>query len=99
MWTIRWTSTAIQSVNEVSDFVETIWGSKIANHFLDLVDEKIVLIGQNPEIGFSEIKLGLKSILVHKNVRLFYKVMDSEIVLLLFWDVRQNPEELEKKLT
>ena len=41
MWTIRWTSTAIQSVNEVSDFVETIWGSKIANHFLDLVDEKM----------------------------------------------------------
>ena len=48
---IRWTLTAKKSINQIHDFLETIWGIQIADHFLELVDNQINYIVKNPEIG------------------------------------------------
>lgn len=89
---VRWTHTAKKSLNQVYEFLNTVWGSHVANHFLQLVDLRISSLIKNPEIG--KRHRNFRSILIHKHVRLFYQTQNSEIVLLAFWDNRQDPIKL-----
>lgn len=89
---VRWTHTAKKSLNQAYEFSNDVWGSNVANHFLQLVDSRISSLIKNPEIG--KRHRNFRSILIHKHVRLFYETRNSEIVLLAFWDNRQDPNKL-----
>lgn len=95
---VKWTHTAKKSLNQVYEFLNDVWGNRVADHFLQLVDAKINSLAKRPEIGKKHLNRDFRSILIHKHIRLFYHIGNSEIVLLTFWDNRQDPVRLAESL-
>ena len=95
---VKWTYTAKKSLNQVYEFLIDVWGNHVADHFLQLVDARISSLAKRPEIEKKHLNRDFRSILIHKHIRLFYHIGNSEIVLLTFWDNRQDPVRFSEAL-
>jgi len=91
---VYWTDIAIDSLNAVHAFVEGKWGQTIADNFLELVDQSITLLQSQPEIGHKTMGTEFRSLVIHKNVSLFYDFQIDLLKILLVWDNRQDPATL-----
>lgn len=49
---IFWTPLARQSLQETVDFLTNIWNEEVVDNFFELVDQKIEIIQDHPNIGF-----------------------------------------------
>lgn len=95
---IFWTPLARQSLQETVDFLTNIWNEEVVDNFFELVDQKIEIIQDHPNIGFKIKKSEIRRILAHPNISLFYIFQSPRIKILLIWDNRQNPKRLNEKL-
>ena len=95
---VYWTDIAIDSLNNVYDFVEVNWDRSIADRFLELIDQSIYLIKEQPKAGQKALNTEFRSVLVHRNVSLYYEHLPGLLKIILVWDNRQNPELLTKML-
>lgn len=91
---IVWTSTAIKQRNYIFDYWNERNKSKIYSQKLNIkIKERIRLLKTNPNLGIkTEFKETRAISLGHFSV--FYKKIDSSIVITAFWDNRQDPEKL-----
>jgi len=60
----------------------------------ELLRESLLLISRHPFIGHSTDKENVR-VKVLKEYMIFYEITVKEIVVLLVWDCRQNPEDLK----
>jgi len=60
----------------------------------ELLKESLLLIGRHPYVGRSTDKENIR-VKVLKEYLIFYEITGKEIVVLLVWDCRQNPEDLK----
>jgi plasmid stabilization system protein ParE len=88
----------IWSKNSEKDFIEIItyltnkWSINSAIKFRDLVYFKIEILSKQPMIGIQSNKVEvIRKILITKHTYLYYALLNHQIVLLGFFDVRQNP--------
>lgn len=95
---VFWTPLARQSLQETVDYLTTNWNDEVVEIFFDLIDQKIEIIQDHPNIGIKIKKSEIRRILVHPNVSLFYIFQLSRIKILLIWDNRQNPKRLNARL-
>lgn len=95
---VFWTPLARQSLSETVDFLTTNWNDEVVEFFFDLVDQKINIIQDHPNIGHKIKKSEIRRIVVHPNISLFYIFQSHRIKILLIWDNRQNPKRLNEKL-
>jgi plasmid stabilization system protein ParE len=89
---VLYTPTAKVTLNTVYTFIQIKFGERIAFQFLKKAEKTISLIAENPLMfkaltNNSNIRVGL----ITKQCSLFYRVTDSSIQLLYFWDNRQEP--------
>ncbi|WP_077353248.1 type II toxin-antitoxin system RelE/ParE family toxin [Algoriphagus sp. A40] len=89
---------AIQTLQETVNFLRNSWNDGIVDKFYDLVDQKIDRVQDNPNIGFKVKNSQIRRILVHPNISLFYVSKSTQIKILLIWDNRQDPKDLNEKL-
>jgi hypothetical protein len=87
---IVWTKQAQNSYLNNIFYLEKFWTEKEITNFENEVFRTIDIIQTNINIGITEEKLNCKSILILKQITLFYDVIDENIVLLNFWDNRQD---------
>lgn len=95
---VLWTPLAIESLEQVVDFLSELWNNQLVDEFLDQLDYRITQIQHNPELAPNFQQSEFRQLLIHKTVSLFYKDQPNHIKLLLVWDNRQDPTELLKKL-
>ena len=96
---IVWTSKADQIYSEILKFYVQRNGSKTFSKKLNNeVKKLLLLLSRHPFLGK---KTGLTNarVLIKGNYKIFYKIYSEELVILLFWDSRQNPEKLREFLT
>lgn len=74
-------------------YLENDWSLKTANQFLQILDKRIMAIKANPCIGKTTPFSDIRSILVGKQNRLYYRVLKNEIVILNMIDTRRNPKK------
>lgn len=68
------------------------WGDDVVIEFEKRTLKIIETISVSPFIYQStEINLSVRKAVIHKNCSLFYKVSEQKVVLLFFWDNRQEP--------
>jgi plasmid stabilization system protein ParE len=68
------------------------WGQRVAIEFLSKIDSRIDTLKQQPFVGKpSEIKPEVRSILITKHNRLYYKFSNSKIIVINMYDTRKNP--------
>ncbi|MCE7056839.1 type II toxin-antitoxin system RelE/ParE family toxin [Algoriphagus sp. AGSA1] len=96
--TIFWTPLSLESFEECISFLEDNWGQIILEKFINLTEQKLKHLQNYPFLGEATEYPDIRRVLIHKNVSLFYMPEINRIKLLIFWDNRQNPENLFKKL-
>ena len=98
---IIWTVRALESYVANMQYLESAWTEKEVKNFAALVERKIKLLSQQPELGTSRNKkqFNLRHIVLHKRISLIYRVKPqrSQIERLLFWNTYQNPTKLNAK--
>jgi len=77
---IVWTNNALNSLDKNIDYLKKKWSYKDIDNFLQIVDEKITLLKQNPEIGtICEFKPTLRRLVITKHITLFYEIDTNNI--------------------
>lgn len=92
--TIVWTRTAGRQLREVLSFWnKRTHSNRFSNKLLDKIDQRLAALAsfplEHPQSSLPEIRVAAMN---HYN--LFYKIHEDRIVIIAFWDNRQDPKKL-----
>ncbi|MBS1504707.1 MAG: type II toxin-antitoxin system RelE/ParE family toxin [Bacteroidetes bacterium] len=89
---IVFTDDASEMLLSITRLIESKWGSKQANKFLSKTYKTIDLISKQPYLfKASLINENVRICILTKQTSFFYEIHDSKIIILFFWDNRQDP--------
>ena len=74
----------------VLDYLEKEWGIQVAIEFLGKVQTRINALKAHPYIGAQTSLVNVRSTLITKHNRLFYRVNKDKIVILNLYDTRRK---------
>ena len=74
----------------VLDYLEKEWGKKVALTFLDTIYDRIYALQSHPYIGSLTSINSVRSTLITKHNRLYYRVEGNKIIILNLYDTRQK---------
>lgn len=95
---IVWSNQAQKDYYKVLAYLHENWGLNEVRSFVDKTEEVLGVIKNHPKTFVeSPRKSNVRKGFVTKHNSLFYKVKPykKEIILLTFWDNRQNPQNLK----
>ncbi len=88
---VRWTENAKEDFERILTFLEKEWSLKIAENFVSKFFSKLDVISEYPFVGSESVKVKkVRKILVTKHNVLYYMIQRNEIILLDFFDTRQD---------
>ena len=92
--TITWTQTASKQLREVLSFWnKRTHSNRFSNKLLDKIDQRLTLVAsfplEHPQTSLPEVRVAAMN-----HYSLFYKVKEDRIVIIAFWDNRQDPKKL-----
>ena len=86
---IVWTKRANDKFNNIIEHLEQEWGPSVTKNFVNRAYDVIDLISDQPDLGTLENQdKKIRGFLLTRHNRLFYRVTESEIILLNFFDTR-----------
>ncbi len=92
---IIWSKTAEIDYIKNIDFLLEKWYKKQVLNFIDDVNTNLNLIKNNPEIFALTEYRNVRSVLIVKQIRLFYRISNNNTIeLIRFWNNYQNPDNL-----
>jgi plasmid stabilization system protein ParE len=92
--TIVWNRRASDSFNAIIQYLENEWGEKVTRDFVNRTYHILDLLALNPEMGSIEHpEKQIRGFVITKHNTLFYRVDDTRLVLLHFFDNRQDPKK------
>lgn len=95
---IIWSPTSEGEFSDILDYLHRKWGNKVANQFIDKLDQSIRLISFNPELfPLTNGELGIRKCVITKHNTLFYRYSENKIEIIRIFDSRQNPDSLTFK--
>lgn len=95
---IVWSNQARKDFYKVLDYLRENWGLNEVKSFVDKTEEVLGVIKKHPKSFVeSPLKRNVRKGFVTNHNSLVYKVKPykKEIILLTFWDNRQNPIKLK----
>jgi len=95
---ITWSAEAKLTYLAIIEYLDKEWTEKEIINFAERVHNKLNLLSVQPAIGkIHKKRYNIHKTLVHKRVSLVYHIKPGkkEIVLLSFWDDRQDPKKLK----
>jgi len=92
---IQWTIRAVESFDNIVNYIEKNWSANSAKTFVQKTDNLINQIAENPDmcqqIEGKDIKRGV----ITSQTSVYYLVMNEAVRLITFWDNRRNPKKLK----
>ena len=89
---IFYTPRSKETLKSVYDFIHNKFGIRSANEFASKAEKTIALIAEFPLMfKATAIDESVRIGFISKQTSLFYRVTDTSIHLLFFWDNRQEP--------
>ncbi len=95
---IKWSDEAVKTFDENIDYLMKEWSEMEIKNFIRQTNAKIKSIELNPKLyRYSEKNPHIRRVLINKNITLFYQYLPTkkEVILLSFWNNRQDPKKLE----
>ena len=95
---ITWLPEAQATFLSAMAYLEENFTEKEVRKFTERIAQKLLIIKLNPRLGRrGSKKANVYKTVVHKKVMLFYqyKPVKKEIVLLMFWNTLQDPQNLK----
>jgi len=91
---VVWTENAIQDYKLVIDYLLLEWSVPVAEKFAETIDKRIEVLSRFPNIGIVSTKdLSIRSIVITKHNKLYYRLLSEKIEILNIFDTRQNPQK------
>lgn len=94
------TKRAEGNYKSIRQFISEEWGENVALAFEQKTKDFFDLIELFPELGSIEYVQNQKKIRgfqLTKQTRVFYRIKNNQIIILSFFDVRQDPEKKPRK--
>jgi len=88
---IIWSKKAEYNFDNIENYLKEFWPPAAADNFIKEVLHTITLLQSNPLLGKHNPKLKCRSIIISRNVTLYYEVTESNIELLSFFNNKQKP--------
>jgi plasmid stabilization system protein ParE len=83
---------ADDTFESIGQQIENRWGEKERKEFRRRVYEITEIVGKFPFIFKAANRTkNIRKAFIHRNCSMFYKVVDTHIEVLFFWDNRQDP--------
>ena len=100
IYDIIWDIKAQITLEEEINYILFKWNIKEVQKFSDLVEENLIRLSINPEIGIYSTTLEVYYFVISKQTTLYYSFNSDEKILELhfFFNNQKNPEELNKLL-
>lgn len=86
------TPRAEKNFDQIVDYLTTKWGETTAKQFIKKTDSVIKLLKDYPSMGPVESGV-IRGFQLSKQTRILYRVKKKQLIILAFFDVRQNPEK------
>jgi plasmid stabilization system protein ParE len=81
-----------KNLQKLLTFLVAEWGKNVAEDFLVVLYGKIEIAANQPLIGVGVTgKLNVRSILISKHNRLYYRIEKKKLIVLNIIDTRRNP--------
>lgn len=91
--TIYWSKRADNKFDKIISYIDEEWGAVVARAFVKKVYDFLDILVEFPEIGSVEhAEREIRGFVIVKQLTLFYKIKEDKIILLNFFDNRQNPK-------
>ena len=88
---IVWSTKADKRFDKIIDYLFTNWGEITTKNFIQKVFNFIDILKEFPEIGTIENKeYDIRAFTIVKQINIFYQVRENQIIILDFYDNRQN---------
>jgi plasmid stabilization system protein ParE len=89
---IRWTANAFEGYEKIYNELLFNWSVEVAEKFRHKVESRLYNLSFQPYIGrLSEKRENIRSILLSKYNRLYYRLTEDTIELISLFDMRQDP--------
>ncbi|MBK7233176.1 MAG: type II toxin-antitoxin system RelE/ParE family toxin [Saprospiraceae bacterium] len=89
---IYFTRAANLDLEIINSYLSQNWGLNSRLKFESKLGHILNLLLSNSKLGILEnIDKNIYSILVHKHIRVYYRLTTKKIIILSIFDVRQNP--------
>ena len=86
------TDNAKITLHAIFDFIENKFSAKTADEFLFKVEKVLILVAKNPEIyKASPLSKNVRVGYISKQTSFYYQINNHDLVVLYFWDNRQDP--------
>ncbi len=83
---------AEKNFSSIVRFIKNKWGEKTAKQFVLKTDEIFKLLKNYPTMG--QIENGeIRGFQLTRQTRLLYRIKGKKIIVLVFFDVRQDPQK------
>jgi len=90
--TIRWSTRADIKLDQLIIYLETEWGDNVVKAFMRKLYDFLEIISEFPEIGSMQYpEKQIRGFALTKQVSIFYRIDDNQIVLLDIFDNRSDP--------
>jgi len=91
---IFWSKRADTCFDSIITYLETNWGEHAVSLFVKKVYEFLEIISIFPEVGSIEkADLNIRGFVIVKQITIFYQVRKGKIIILNFYDNRQQPKK------
>jgi plasmid stabilization system protein ParE len=92
--TIFWTKRADKKFDKIILYLQEEFGENVTRSFVKRVYELLDVLSEFPEMGnFQHEEKEIRGFVVIKQVTMFYKVRDENIIILNLFDNRQSPKK------
>lgn len=90
---VKWSKHADKKYDKIIDYLLGEWGENVTKAFVKRTFEFLDLLIDFPEIGSVENEdRQIRGFVLIKQLTIFYKIKGDTIVILNFYDNRQNPK-------
>ena len=90
--TIRWSTRADIKLDHLIIYLETEWGENVVKAFMRKLYDFLEILSEFPEIGSMQYpEKQIRGFALTKQVSIFYRIDDTQIVLLDIFDNRSDP--------
>ena len=91
---VKWSIRADRKFDKILDYLLTEWGDRVTRNFVKKVYDFLEILSEYPEIGSIENnEKGIRGFTIIKQITIFYRIKGETIILLNFFDNRQNPQK------
>lgn len=97
--TIVWTDTAAKQRRQILKYwTERNQSTAFAEKLIEITAKHLKVISKNPE-AFKETEFDNLRESAMGHFSLYYKITETQIIVMAFWDNRQNPKKLLKEIS